>query len=24
MNQREVTWPPQFATAPIATIRPSR
>jgi hypothetical protein len=24
VNQREVTWPPQFATAPIATIRPSR
>jgi branched-chain amino acid transport system substrate-binding protein len=24
VNRREVTWPPQFATAPIATIRPSR
>jgi branched-chain amino acid transport system substrate-binding protein len=24
VNQREVTWPPQFATAPIATLRPSR
>jgi hypothetical protein len=24
VNQREVTWPPQFATSPIATIRPSR
>jgi branched-chain amino acid transport system substrate-binding protein len=24
MNRREVTWPPQFATAPIAAIRPSR
>jgi branched-chain amino acid transport system substrate-binding protein len=24
LNRREVTWPPQFATAPIATIRPSR
>jgi branched-chain amino acid transport system substrate-binding protein len=24
VNRREVTWPPQFATAPIATIRPSQ
>jgi branched-chain amino acid transport system substrate-binding protein len=24
LNRREVTWPPQFATAPIAAIRPSR
>jgi len=24
VNRREVTWPPQFATAPIAAIRPSR
>jgi branched-chain amino acid transport system substrate-binding protein len=24
LNQREVTWPPQFATAPIAAIRPTR
>jgi branched-chain amino acid transport system substrate-binding protein len=24
LNQREVTWPPQFATAPIATLRPTR
>ena len=24
VNQREVTWPPQFATAPIATLRPTR
>jgi branched-chain amino acid transport system substrate-binding protein len=24
INRREVTWPPQFATAPIATIRPTR
>jgi branched-chain amino acid transport system substrate-binding protein len=23
-NRREVTWPPQFATAPIAAIRPAR
>jgi branched-chain amino acid transport system substrate-binding protein len=24
VNQRQVTWPPQFATAPIATLRPTR
>jgi branched-chain amino acid transport system substrate-binding protein len=24
VNQRQVTWPPQFATAEIAAIRPSR
>jgi ABC-type branched-subunit amino acid transport system substrate-binding protein len=24
VNRREVTWPPQFATAPIASIRPTR
>jgi len=24
VNRREVTWPPQFATADIAAIRPSR
>jgi branched-chain amino acid transport system substrate-binding protein len=24
VNRREVTWPPQFATAPIEAIRPSR
>ena len=24
VNRREVTWPPQFATAPIATIHPTR
>jgi hypothetical protein len=24
VNRREVTWPPQFATAPIATLRPTR
>jgi branched-chain amino acid transport system substrate-binding protein len=24
VNRREVTWPPQFATAPIAAIRPAR
>jgi branched-chain amino acid transport system substrate-binding protein len=24
LNKREVTWPPQFATAPIAAIRPTR
>jgi len=24
VNRREVTWPPQFATAPIATIRPTQ
>jgi hypothetical protein len=24
VNQREVTWPPQFATAAIATLRPTR
>ena len=24
VNRREVTWPPQFATAPIGAIRPSR
>jgi branched-chain amino acid transport system substrate-binding protein len=24
LNRREVTWPPQFATAPIAAIRPTR
>jgi branched-chain amino acid transport system substrate-binding protein len=24
VNQRQVTWPPQFATAPIAALRPSR
>jgi branched-chain amino acid transport system substrate-binding protein len=24
VNRREVTWPPQFATAQIASIRPSR
>ncbi len=24
VNRREVTWPPQFATAEIAAIRPSR
>jgi ABC-type branched-subunit amino acid transport system substrate-binding protein len=24
VNRRDVTWPPQFATAPIAAIRPSR
>ena len=24
VNRREVTWPPQFATAPVAPIRPSR
>jgi branched-chain amino acid transport system substrate-binding protein len=24
LNRREVTWPPQFATAPIGAIRPTR
>src|SRR5215216_1537071 len=24
VNRREVTWPPQFATAPIAALRPTR
>jgi hypothetical protein len=24
VNRRQVTWPPQFATAPIAAIRPAR
>jgi hypothetical protein len=24
VNRREVTWPPQFATAPIAAIHPAR
>jgi branched-chain amino acid transport system substrate-binding protein len=24
VNRRDVTWPPQFATAPISAIRPSR
>jgi branched-chain amino acid transport system substrate-binding protein len=24
VNRREVTWPPQFATSPIAVIRPAR
>jgi branched-chain amino acid transport system substrate-binding protein len=24
VNRRDVTWPPQFATAPIAAIRPTR
>ena len=24
VNQRQVTWPPQFATAPIAALRPTR
>jgi branched-chain amino acid transport system substrate-binding protein len=24
VNQRQVTWPPQFATAPIAAIRPAQ